>query len=105
MLNSKPVDNWSAQGGLRAHPHDVVNGQLIAEDDFPVLVDVDDRSQPGIGQSEEIEERGVLSVGIGIVLIVHATLVVAQEEVKDLRIFGYFLQKHFGKSMIVFRKK
>ena len=64
----------------RARPYDVVNGQLIAKDYFTILIDVDDGCQSGIVETEEVEERRVLTEAIGVVSIVHAHFMVAQEE-------------------------
>ena len=69
-----------AQRGLGTRPDDVVDGQLIAEDDFAVLIDVDDGGQSGVVEAEEIKERGVLTETVGVVGIIHRCLVVAEEE-------------------------
>ena len=68
------------QGGLGAHPNDVVDGEFVAEDDFPVLVDVNHGIQPGKVQAEIIKEGGVLPVAEGVVLVVQSLFVVAQEQ-------------------------
>jgi hypothetical protein len=61
-------------------PHNIVNRQVIAKDDFTVFVDIDNRSNARKVESEEIQHRGVLTEPVGIVGIVHAHLVIAQEE-------------------------
>ena len=45
------------QSRLSAHPHDVVDGQLVAEDNLTVLVDVDYSRKTGKRQTEIIQER------------------------------------------------
>ena len=40
-----------------AHPYDVVDGQLVAEDRVAVLVDVDHRRQLGLIEPEVVEKR------------------------------------------------
>ena len=72
------------QSGLRAHPDDVVDGQLVAEDNLAVLVDVYHGIQPGKIQAEIIEERGILPVAEGIVLVVQSLFVIAQEQQQPL---------------------
>ena len=67
-------------GGLDTHPDDAIDGELVAKDNLAVLIDVDDGGKTGIIGAKEIEERRVLTIVIGVVGIVHATLVVAEEE-------------------------
>ena len=69
-----------AERRLGARPHDVVDGQFIAEDNLRVVVHIDDGGQPGIVQAKEILERGVLPESVGVVGIVHAHLVIAEEQ-------------------------
>ena len=66
--------------GHRPCPYDIVNGQVVTKDDLTVFIDIDDRSNAWEVESEEIQHRGVLTESVGIVGIVHAHLVIAQEE-------------------------
>ena len=66
-------------GGQVAHPHDVVDGQLVAEDDGRALVDVDHRRQVGLVETEVVEEGTVLPEGVAVVGVVHRALGVARE--------------------------
>ena len=68
------------EGRLDAHPDNGIDGQLIPKDDLPVVVDVDNGGQSGIRQAEEIEEGGILTEMIGVVGIIHATLVISQKQ-------------------------
>ena len=70
----------AGKGGLCSHPHDVIDGRVVAEHYLPPLVDVDDGRQPLVVDAEEVEKRGVLPERVGVVLIVHGRLIVAQEE-------------------------
>ena len=83
-----PVDSGIVtplpQGGLTAHPHDVVYGQLVAENSGDTLIYVQQGSQSGKVQAEEVQECRVLTERIGVVLVVHPGLVVAQEQEKAL---------------------
>ncbi len=67
-------------GGQVAHPHDVVDGQLVAEDDGRALVDVDHRRQLGLVETEVVEEGAVLPEGVAVVGVVHRALGVAEEQ-------------------------
>ncbi len=64
---------------LVAHPNDVVDGEVVAEDNRLVRVEVNDGGDVGDGKSEEIEEVTVLTEVIGIVGIVHRGLMIAQK--------------------------
>ena len=64
---------------LVAHPDDIVDGEVVAEDNRLVRVEVDDGRDVGDGKSEEIEEIAVLTEVIGIVGIVHRGFMVAQK--------------------------
>ena len=85
------------QRRLRAHPDDVLHLQVVAEDRLPVLVDVDDRGQAGKIQAEEIEERAVLAVMVGVGRVVHRALAVAQEKQQP----RLHLLCQFGSSLLV----
>ena len=81
-----PVDSGLVaplpQGGLAAHPHDVVYGQLVTENRGDPLIYVQQGPQTWKVQAEEIQECRVLTERIGVVLVVHPGLVVAQEQEK-----------------------
>ena len=68
------------QSGLGTHPDNVVNGKLIAEDDFPVLINVDNGVQSGKGKPEIVKERGVLTVTERVVLVIQTLFIVAQKQ-------------------------
>ena len=68
------------QRGHRARPYDIVDGQFAAKHHLTVVVDVDDGSQAWVVESEEIEERAVLAEAVGVVGIIHAHFLIAQEE-------------------------
>ena len=69
-----------SQRGLGTRPDDIVDGQLVAKHNLAVFIDIDDSRQTRIIESEEIEEGRVLTEAVGIVGIVHAHLIVTQEE-------------------------
>ena len=68
------------QRGHRACPDDIIDRQLVAEDDDPVLVHVDDGGEVGVVHSDEIQERTVLTKLICVVGIVHAHFSIAEEQ-------------------------
>ena len=68
------------QRGLSARPYDVIYCQFIAEHHCGVGINVDDSSQTGIVEAEVIKESTVLTETISVVSIVHAHLVIAEEE-------------------------
>ena len=61
-------------------PDDIIDGEFIAKHNLAVLIHIDDGSQTSVVESEEIEKRAVLTERIGVIGIVHAYLVVSQEE-------------------------
>ena len=66
--------------GHEAHPNDVLDVDVVAEEPFLVVVDVDDTHQPVAVLAEIIEEGRVLTHGsVGIGRIVGRCLVVAEE--------------------------
>lgn len=69
-----------AEEGLRAHPDDVVDGEVVAEDNVASFIDVDDGSEAVEVESEVVEERGVLTETVGVVGIIHRSMVVAEEQ-------------------------
>ena len=73
-----------AERRLGALPYYVVDGEIVAEDDLPVFVNVDDSRKRRVAEAEEIEEGTVLTEGIGVVKIVHRSLPVAEEKKKTL---------------------
>ena len=72
---------------LVAHPDDVIDGEVVAENDRLVRVKVNDGGDVGNGKSEEIEEVAVLTEVISVVGIIHRSLVVAEEH-SDAAIHG-----------------
>ena len=42
------------QGRLGAHPDDIVDGQFIPENNFPVFIDIDQSRKTGIIRTEKI---------------------------------------------------
>ena len=64
---------------LVAHPDDVVDGEIVAEDDGLVCVKIDDGGNVGDGKSKEIKEVAVLAEVICVVRIVHRGFMVAQK--------------------------
>ena len=77
---------------LRAHPDDVVDVDVVAEDPFFAAFGVDDRGQVGFVEPEEIQERTVLPELILVVGIVAAGFAVAQQQDHAL---AYLLQQAF----------
>ena len=69
-----------ADGRLRPHPDDLVDGVIVAEERFLIRVDIDQRRQPGKIQPEIIQERAVLAVVVTIITIVHRALVIAEKK-------------------------
>ena len=69
-----------AECRLDTRPDDIIDGQIITEDDLCVSIYIDDGGQAGIVKTEKIQKCGVLTEAIGIVGIVDASLVIAQEE-------------------------
>ena len=68
------------QSRHRARPHDIINGEFVAEDYLAVLINIDDCSKVGVVHPEEIQEGAVLTELIGVVSIIHADLCIAEEE-------------------------
>lgn len=69
-----------AEKRLCAHPNDVIDGGVVAKDDVAPFIDVDDGSEAVEVEPEIIEERGVLTETVGVVGIVHRSMVVAEEQ-------------------------
>ena len=67
-------------GGQVPHPDDVVDGELVAEDGRPALIEIHDGGQLRLIESEVVEEAAVLTKGIGVVGVVHRAFGVAEEE-------------------------
>src|SRR5262245_18871234 len=65
---------------LRTGPHDVRYRHVVAEERLRAGVDVDDRCQAGLVEAPEIEKRAVLAERIDVGRVVHANLVVAEEQ-------------------------
>ncbi len=63
--------------GLSTHPHDVVDSKLVAEYDFTVFIYIYDCIKTGIWEAEIVQERRVLAIRIGVILIVCATIIIA----------------------------
>ena len=74
--HSHPL-RFLTQGRLDSHPYNMIHSQLIPEDNFLILIHIDNGSQPSIGQAEKIKKSRILAEMISIILIVHATLLVA----------------------------
>ncbi len=66
--------------GQVAHPHDVIDSQLVAEDGGAALVDIDHRRQLRLIETEVVEKSTVLAEGVAVVRVVHRALVVAQKQ-------------------------
>ena len=66
-----------SQRRLVAHPDDIVDFEIIAENNVAVLVKIDDGGDISNGETEEIEEIAVLAVFIGIGRIIHGSFAVA----------------------------
>ncbi len=67
-------------GGHGAHPYDVFETQIVAENDLAPGIDVDYGGQPWFVDPEKIQEIAVLPEMIGIARVVHTYLVVAGEQ-------------------------
>ena len=69
--------------GQRRHgagPHDIVDGKFVAKDDFIAGIGIDNGRQAREVQAPEIEEGAVLAELVLVALVVHAHLVVTQEQ-------------------------
>src|SRR5690554_6268380 len=67
-------------GRLRSGPYDGVDGRIIAKDVLLIPIDVDPSNQSRFIDSEIIEKGTVLPVMVGIVGIIHATLLISEEQ-------------------------
>ena len=63
-----------------AHPNYIFNAQVVAEDDLPVVININNRSQSWLVDTKEVQEITILPEMIGIAGIVHADFIVTQEE-------------------------
>ena len=79
-LHDADAEGFLLQCRLCSHPYYVVDSELVAEDDFLVVVDVDHGSQSGIIKAEEIQESRILTETVGVVGIVHSDFFVSKEE-------------------------
>ena len=68
------------KGGLGTHPDNMVDGQLIAKNDFFIFIYVDESWQPGKRQAKIVEKSGILAVTESIVLIVQTLFIVTQKQ-------------------------
>ena len=50
------------------------------ENDFFIIVNINNGGQTGIRKPEEIQERGILAEVIGVVCIIHSRLIVSEEK-------------------------
>ena len=53
--HSHPL-RFLTQGRLDSHPYNMIHSQLIPEDNFLILIHIDNGSQPSIGQAEKIKK-------------------------------------------------
>ena len=68
-----PTDGSTLMKGRHlTGPNDIIDGQFVAEYYLTVFINVDDGSQSGIVDAEEIEKGGVLPEAVGVIGIVHA---------------------------------
>lgn len=65
---------------LRAHPDDIVDIDIIAEDDLFARLQVDDGSQIGVRKAEIVVESTVLAVAVGIAGVVDSRLPGTKEQ-------------------------
>ena len=65
---------------LRTHPDDVVHGHIVTEEIVLLGVGIEQTGISGVRMSEEIKERTVLTVFVGIVRIIGRRFVVAQQQ-------------------------
>ena len=98
------ADHLRALGDRRqfAHPDDVVDGQLVAEDRRPAPVDVDHRRQVRLVEPEVVEEGAVLAERVAVVGEVHRALAVAEKEQEAA--FDSALQLLATPAVDIFRK-
>jgi hypothetical protein len=68
------------EGRLRPRPDEILEGQVVAVDRVRALIEIHDGREAGGIEAEKIEERAVLAETIGVVRVVHRTLLVPQEE-------------------------
>ena len=69
-----------ADGGRKAHPYDVLHVDVIAEEPFFVVINIDDSHQTVTVLPEVIQERRVLTHGrIAVGWIVAGRLIIAEE--------------------------
>jgi hypothetical protein len=66
--------------GQMAHPDDVLDADVVPVEDIRALVRVDDGGQARRGETEEIEERAVLTVVEGVGRVVHRALLVSEKD-------------------------
>ena len=57
----------------------MVDGQLIAKNDFFIFIYVDESWQPGKRQAKIVEKSGILAEMVCVIGIVHAWLIVTQK--------------------------
>ena len=65
---------------LSSHPYDCIDRQFVTENDFFIIVNINNGGQTGIRKPEEIQERGILAEVIGVVCIIHSRLIVSEEK-------------------------
>ena len=67
------------QSRLCAHPHNMVDSQFVPENDFFVLIDVNDSGKSGKRQAEIVEKGRILTITESIIFIIQSLFVISQE--------------------------
>ncbi len=69
-----------SDSGLRAGPHDRVDGGIIPKDTFFICIQIDPANQAGFAETEIIKEGTVLPLKVGIIDIVDTALAIPDEQ-------------------------
>ena len=67
------------QSRLRTHPYNMIDSQFVSENDFFVLIDVNDSGKSGKRQAEIVEESRILTITESIIFIIQSLFVISQE--------------------------
>ena len=68
------------QRRLCTHPHDVIDGKLVAKYNFLIFINVDYSRKSGKRKAEVIKKGGILTIAERIVLVVQPALVITQKQ-------------------------
>ena len=67
------------QSRLRTHPYNMIDSQFVSENDFFVLIDVNNSGKSGKRQAEIVEESRILTITESIIFIIQSLFVISQE--------------------------